>query len=498
MPESQFTPDDFVEVRVVEPGDDCNLYDYDPHGQGLRLTGVHRTARPAPGDYATVPDTSPNGQSDLGVLLLSHRATFPGCMVVARPIALLEIRHGAQEECRVIAVPAADEAMERVKTLEDLPGEWRQAIMAFVQANMNGHEDGVLVWCDAAHARQAIHQTRQAARLARAKAGKDGLAAPAWKPLGRRVLGARRASDTEPNTEAEYAYHQLPDRFQRYVDEYLARDERILFATVRPAMQSALRRTWFSSQALQEGVLFITDQQVALVTEILRPGRTNIRYGYQVQTGIPERVEAVAVQPVADHACLEVTWRAGGGTQRVAWEFPAEAAGELAEGAKLLRGWQPVGNDDRRVRRAYGPEPVEVELCDPAANDPADVAPLIHRLEDALAAELSNGERVLARALLPTWADAHKTAHLLAVTGRRALWLPDPANTCHLRPTSFALGSVASVEFKSSILESWLALNVLSGGEVRRTTMAFPYTAGGFQTCFTALRQQLAAVPERV
>ena len=494
MSQAQFTPDDFVEVRVVEPGDDCNLYAYDPNVQGLRLSSVRRATQPAPADHAVVPDTSPDGEDDLAVLLVSHRSTFPGCTVSARPIALLEVRRNGSQELQVIAVPAADEGMLTVAAVEDLPEERRQAIVAFVQASLDGQEDCALLWSDAARAHQVIHEARQAARLARAKARKSGPATPAWKPLGRRVLGVRRASDTEPHTEAEQAYHQLPRRFQKYVEEYLTHDERILFAVNRPAIKSAVKRTWFSPPTLQEGILFITDQQVALVTEILPPGQSNIRYGYVVHTGIPERVESAAVKSVADHVCFEVTWRAAGGEQRVAWEFPDEAADELSEGVEILRGWQPVEHD-RRLRRAYGPEPIEMELRDPSANNPDDTALVVRHLTEALAAELAQAERVLARALLPAWADRQKVARVFAVTDCRALVLPDPGGNHRLKPDSYLLKHITSVEFTSSILESWLALNVLDNSKVRRVTIDIPNTAAAFHVCFTALRQQLVAIP---
>ncbi len=496
MSESVFTPDNFVEVRVVEPGDDCNLYGYDAGVEGLRLFGVHRTTLPAPVDHAIVPDTSLNGESDLGVLLVSHRPTLPGCAVKARPIALLEIRRDAEQEYRVIAVPADDETMRTVTSIEDLPADRYQAIVAFIQGGLNGHEDCTLLWGDAAQASQIAHQLRQATRLARAKARKGGHDLPIWKPLGARVSGARRASDTEPHTEAEYAYDQLPHRFQKYVDDYLSPSERILFAVNRPAMKSALKRTWLSSHMLQEGILLITDQQVVLVTEILPPGRASIKYGYLVHTGIPERIEAVAVKSVAGHACFEVSWRAAGGNQCVSWEFPSGTLEELKQAAKILDGWQPRAGD-MHLRRAYGPPPVEMELSDPAANSPADIIPVARRLTEALAAQLSDNEHILARALLPAWADNHQVAHIFAVTDRRALLLPDPANDFHLKPDAYPLERITTAEFTSSILESWLALNILDQGEVRRATLRFPYTADGFQVCFTTLRQQLVAVPER-
>jgi inorganic pyrophosphatase len=496
MAQTRISTDEAIEVRVIEAGDDCNLYSYDVKIEGWRLTGIYQTGQPAPFDHAVVPNTSADGASDLDVMLITHRAPFPGCAVSARPIALVEVQRGAQCEQRVLAVPVDDSAIAAVKTLEDLPEGRRQAIVTFVQTHLNGHGNSALTWGDPTRARQAIHQAKQAARLARAKTHQGGPAAPVWKPLGYRVSGARRPSDTEPHTAAEYAYQQLPFRFQKYVDDYLAQGERILFAANRPTMKSALNRKWFSAHTLQEGILFITDQQVALVTELLPPDRSHIRYGYLVHTGIPERIESVMVKPIGKQICFEVTWRAVGGVERIRWEFLAEAEAELVEAAQILQRWQPLEND-RRLRRAYGPEAAEMALLDPAANDPGDIRPLADRLTEALAAELSPGERILARSLLPTWANSDKVAHVLAVTDRRVLLLPDPNNTCNLKAERYRLDQITTVEFTSSILGSWLALNRIEQGEVRRTKISFPYTATGFQVCFTCLRQQLTAVSAR-
>lgn len=491
MSPSHFALDEFIEVRVVEPGDDCNLYAYEPNGQGLRLSGIYRTSQPAPVDQAVVPDTSPDGQDDLGVWLVSHRSAFPGCTVSARPIALLEAQRTGGVLRQIIAVPAADEAMSTVAAFEDLAQERRQAIIAFAQASLAGQECA-LQWGGAGRAHQAIHEARQAVRLARAKARKSGSAAPAWKPLGGRVAGAARASDTEPHSEAEHAYHQLPHRFRKYVDDYLVHNERVLFAVNRPTMTSTLKRTWLTREMLQEGILFVTDQQVALVTEILPPGQSNIRYGYVVHTGVPERLESASVKSIAGHACLALAWRARGGQQRVSWEFPTEAADELNQVVDILAGWQPVAHD-RRVRRAYGPEAADMPLRDPAANDPKDIAPLAQRLTEALQKELADGEKVLARALLPAWVDG-KLARVLAVTGQRALLLPDPSGG-QRKLDSYPLACVTSVEFTSSILESWLAFDLVEGGKARRAVLRFPNTAAAFQVCFTAMRQQLTVVP---
>ena len=492
MTQSPFTPADFIDVRVNEPGDDCNLYDYDLEVQAWRLSGLHRAAQPAPVDQGVALGTVFDGEAGLGIWLLTHRPAFPGCVVSARPIALLEARRGTQPVYHVLTVSAADETLSHVNTPEDLPQAWYQALVTWAQTQLTGGGTSI-TWRSVARAQEVIHQAKQAARLARAEAHKKGAAAPVWKPLGRRVAGARRSSDTEPHTEAEHAYHQLPPRFQKYVDEYLTPRERVLFAVNRPAMKSALRASWAAPPPqLQEGILFITDQQVALVTEILPPGQSSIRYGYIVQTGVPERISAITLRPLGAHVGLEITWNARSGSQPTVWEFPAESAEELREGAELLQGWQPLARD-QRVRRAYGPAPQMMALRDPAANDPAEIEALAERLTQAVTAQIFPGEQVLARALLPAWADRHKTARVFAVTDRRALLAPDASGRRH-RPESFGLEQITSVEFTASILKSELALNLMRGSQGHRLAIDIPNTAASFQVCFTALRQQLTAV----
>jgi hypothetical protein len=190
-----------------------------------------------------------------------------------------------------------------------------------------------------------------------------------------------------------------------------------------------------------------------------------------------------------------VTWRAAGGSQRVVWEFPAEAMDELKQGAAVLLRWQPPKGGSWLLR-AQGPQPADMPLSDPAANDPSEVLPLAGRLTEALRRELGRTERALASALLPAWADSRKVAHLLAITDRRVLVLPDPATDLHLQPVSHWLACIASLEFTSSILGSWLALNVVENGDLQRVVISFPYTAAEFQVCFTSLRQQVSIVPD--
>jgi len=485
-----FSVNDFIEVHVVAAGDDCATYTYDPVAGGLRLSGIHRTATPAPFDLAEVPDSSPDNSDNIAVWLITHRSAFPGAIVMARPIGLLVSRDEGSELRRVIAVPAVDPQFETIATPADLSAERRHALIEFACQNGIAAEPHQVQWQPAMAAHQWIHQARQQARLARV-GRKKGATQPAWRPLGYKVAGARRLSETEPNSDAEYAYHQLPFRFQKYVDEYLAPSERILYAVNRPAMKSAIKRLWSPRATLQEGILFLTDQQLTLVTEIVPPDSANIRYGYVAHTSPPERVESIEIGALyAETMMLHVTWRAAGGRQTVAWEFPREAGDELCEVIKILSGWRPRPND-QRLRRATPPEAVDIPLRDPAANGPGDIVPVTTRLAAAIGRELHEKETILARALLPAWVERRGYAEALVVTDRRVLRVSDPLSASG--PThSLHVADIASLEFSMSILESYLAIHHIHGGRLQAERIVFPFTGTGFKECFTTLRRLMA------
>lgn len=484
---SAYTLDDLIEVRVTTAGDDCAVYDFDVHGHGLRLKAMHRTSDPAPFDVAEVPDTSLDNIDNVPVWLLTHRSVFPGSIVTARPIGVLIGQNGASEWRWIIAVPIADSQTDTVVTIGDLPPERRQAL---IDHACREDQSLTLHWQPAAEALKWIHEAKQQTRLERARQEKRGSSQPAWRPLGYLVAGARRSNETEPNSEAEYAYHQLPHRFQKYVDEYLAPDERILFAVNRPTMKSGLRRSWLSRETLQEGLLFVTDQQVSLVSEILPPGVSNIRYGYIADTSPPERIESIAANALDDQvAVLNVTWQAVNGSHMVPWEFPRKALDELYEVVKILSNWQPRPND-QRLRRATPLDLPEIPLRDPAANDPAETMPVASRLTEAIARELSGDERVLARALVPGRFDRRGCAEALVVTTCRVLRVPDPSVANGAR-RAIDMRHVVSLEFSESILQSYLAVNYFHHGRVQTERIAYPFTGVGFKDCFLALRRQL-------
>jgi inorganic pyrophosphatase len=90
LPVGERSPEE-INVVVEIPQGSRNKYEYD---KKLDIFGsIARLHSPIyyPGDYGFVPRTLAEDDDPLDVLILVVQPTFPGCLVVARPIGLLKM-----------------------------------------------------------------------------------------------------------------------------------------------------------------------------------------------------------------------------------------------------------------------------------------------------------------------------------------------------------------------------------------------------------------------
>lgn len=257
-------------------------------------------------------------------------------------------------------------------------------------------------------------------------------------------------------------------------------------------MASAIQRGWLRRTRLAEGILILTTEQLLFLEEVLPPDVTEMPYGYLVN-GVPiERLTDVALE--ARGAGVRLGWATATACGEV-WthvEFPAASRPALETLCAQLAAYLPCAND-RRVQRIYRPEATPPDLRDPAANDPAEVAPVIARLTERLAQTLLPDETALAQSVIPGWFEhSGGQAHLLVVTGERVLVLPerarDPARV-------YPIARIAALELRVSIPGSWLILVLPEQGRAQRAEIRFPSTGFGVPSCYCALRQGLANAP---
>lgn len=346
-------------------------------------------------------------------------------------------------------------------------------------------------WFDKDLAASLILEAKGKYHRTKTEAMRENTTRPTWRPADRdgRVVGYTEA---EHYTDAEYSYFQLPYRFQKYVDQHLAEDERILFALTRPATKSEAQRTWLGRKQLQEGVVILTDQRLIHLAELIPPGRSGVRYGFQSQVGVLERLCDVRCEPSGDENLLfRADWAAKGGRATTEFEFPATSLPEIEMLQCFLNRFIAGTISSRTLRRMALPEIPErlPPLQDVAANDPKEVERINQQFSSLLATSLPASESAIAWALWPARFDKKGHASILVVSDRCVRVLPGPeAGTGETMEIS--LQQIGAFEYTASILDSSLGFTWIDSGNTKSTRLRFPYPAEkAFRGCFEAMRR---------
>ena len=140
-----------------------NKYEYDKDVPAVVLDRVLHANVHYPSDYGFIPRTWYDDDDPLDVLVLVEEQTFPGCVIEARPVALMGMDDGGEQDDKVIAVPTEDPRYDHVEELEDIPPQTQAEITEFFNTYKNlesGEGAEVLGWEDKAAAVDAIEHSR--------------------------------------------------------------------------------------------------------------------------------------------------------------------------------------------------------------------------------------------------------------------------------------------------------------------------------------------------
>ena len=113
LPLGERQPDE-INVVVEIPEGSRNKYEYDKALDIFRLDRALHSAIHYPGDYGFAPQTLALDGDPLDVLVLAIEPTFPGCLVAARPIGLLEMVDGDKQDDKILAVPVGEPLFDEV------------------------------------------------------------------------------------------------------------------------------------------------------------------------------------------------------------------------------------------------------------------------------------------------------------------------------------------------------------------------------------------------
>jgi len=238
-----------LEIKIVQPGRATGQY-YAVDSDTLRLEKVVYPGDSLPFDVGILPTALTSFDEPFAVLVLGSVSHPVHTEMESRLLGALQ----RNAEAPILLVsPVADEFA--IHCLDELNEKQRAEIVTILHRTYPGHWQ----WLMLAELEPTLHSATLRYRQKQARDNHRQVD-PAWKPLNL-SRPAPSFAEVEHYTPAEYTFFELPYRFQYYVGEHLAPDERILYALRRPAMSSQRKRSWIKREPLQEGVLILTDQR---------------------------------------------------------------------------------------------------------------------------------------------------------------------------------------------------------------------------------------------
>src|SRR4051794_6596709 len=147
-----------------------NKYEYDHELDALVLDRFLFSSMVYPTDYGFIPETLGLDGDPLDVMVCVSEATFPGCRIKVKPIALFKMEDDQGIDDKVLAVPLSDPAWSTLETLEDLSEQLRNEIAHFFSVYKDLEQKKVRV--DGWYSREVAVEEIEAARKRHRQGGR--------------------------------------------------------------------------------------------------------------------------------------------------------------------------------------------------------------------------------------------------------------------------------------------------------------------------------------
>ncbi len=139
-----------LNVLIEIPAGSKNKYEFDKDMNAFALDRVLYASVVYPFDYGFIPNTLADDGDPLDGLVIMDQPTFPGCVIAARPVGMMEMIDGGDRDEKILCVPDKDPRYAHVKSLKDIPQHRLDEIAEFFQTYKNLEKKSVeiLGWKD--------------------------------------------------------------------------------------------------------------------------------------------------------------------------------------------------------------------------------------------------------------------------------------------------------------------------------------------------------------
>src|SRR3954469_19512862 len=122
---------DPIPVVIEIPKGSRNKYEWDHELGVITLDRFLFSSVVYPTDYGYIPETWALDDDPLDAMVCVSEATFPGCVIVAKPSALFRMRDDHGQDDKVVSEPFSDPNGNTYNSLDDLPMQLRDEIAHF-------------------------------------------------------------------------------------------------------------------------------------------------------------------------------------------------------------------------------------------------------------------------------------------------------------------------------------------------------------------------------
>lgn len=114
-------PPELVYGVIETPKGSKNKFEFDKSIMAIYLDRVLYSSVVFPISYGFIPQTLGKDKDPLDIMVMLTEPTFPGCIVEARPIGVLQMKDEKGFDDKIISVAHNDPRMNEAKTLEWIP-----------------------------------------------------------------------------------------------------------------------------------------------------------------------------------------------------------------------------------------------------------------------------------------------------------------------------------------------------------------------------------------
>jgi inorganic pyrophosphatase len=154
---------ELVRAIIEIPKNSVNKYEYDGELGIFRLDRALYSPMHYPGDYGFIPGTLADDGDPLDILVLVDEPSFTGCLMEARPVGVLHMVDGHENDQKVLAVPNRNPRFDSIHTIDQVYPHIRREIEYFftIYKELQSAKAKMEGWGGPRDARKVINDSRR-------------------------------------------------------------------------------------------------------------------------------------------------------------------------------------------------------------------------------------------------------------------------------------------------------------------------------------------------